>query len=82
MNTGCIPTKTLVRSAEVAHLVRSAAQFGVTAMGIGVDFPAVIKRKNRIVGKILDRMGKGLAANQAVTLVRGHARFRSRTKSR
>lgn len=77
MNTGCIPTKTLVRSAEVAHLVRSAQQFGVKAPHVAVDFPAVIARKNRIVGKILDRMGEGLAANTAVTLVRGHARFRS-----
>ena len=77
MNTGCIPTKTLVRSAEVAHLVRSAERFGVTARDVGVDFPAVITRKNRIVGKILERMGEGLASNQSVTLVRGHARFRS-----
>jgi pyruvate/2-oxoglutarate dehydrogenase complex dihydrolipoamide dehydrogenase (E3) component len=38
VNTGCMPTKTLVASARAAHMVRRAAEFGVTLAGaVGID---------------------------------------------
>ena len=50
VNTGCTPTKTLVASAYAAHLARRAADFGVKTGPIGVDFAAVMARKNKVVG--------------------------------
>lgn len=77
MNTGCIPTKALVRSAEIAHLVRRARSFGVfLESGFAVDLAAVMDRKERIVGKIIERMERGMRANERLTIMRGAARFR------
>jgi pyruvate/2-oxoglutarate dehydrogenase complex dihydrolipoamide dehydrogenase (E3) component len=50
INTGCTPTKTLVASAQVAHYLRNAARWGVETGGARVDFAAVMKRKDQIVG--------------------------------
>src|SRR6202453_3222162 len=52
VNTGCIPTKTLVASAYAAHLARRAADFGVQIKSdIRVDMKAVKARKDAISGK-------------------------------
>ena len=76
MNTGCIPTKALVRSAEIAHLVRNAERFGVFPHdGFEVDLAAIMDRKERIVGTIVERMEKGLRSNPRLAIVRGAARF-------
>lgn len=80
MNTGCIPTKTLVRSAEIFHAARSAPKFGARASYLEVDFPTVIARKDRIVGTIVGRMESGLRGNDQLELVLGDARFRSATE--
>ena len=48
LNWGCIPTKTLLRSAEVFHLMHRARDFGLKATGIDFDLDAVIKR-SRVV---------------------------------
>ncbi len=80
MNTGCIPTKTLVRSAEVFHAARSAPKFGARSSHLEVDFPAVIDRKDRIVGEIVRRMEEGLRGNDQIEIVLGDARFRSATE--
>ena len=49
INTGCTPTKTMVASAQVAHYVRTAGNWGVRTSGIHVDLAAVVKRKNGVV---------------------------------
>ena len=52
VNTGCIPTKTLVASAYAAHIVRRAGEFGVGLEGpVHVDMPRVKARKDRISGQ-------------------------------
>src|SRR6266480_3430725 len=51
VNTGCIPTKTMVASAYAAHMVQRAADFGVDSGGIGkVDMKRVKARKDAISG--------------------------------
>ena len=50
VNTGCTPTKTLVASAYAAHLARRGADFGVKVGPVGIDFAAVMARKNAVVG--------------------------------
>jgi pyruvate/2-oxoglutarate dehydrogenase complex dihydrolipoamide dehydrogenase (E3) component len=53
LNRGCIPTKTMIASAAVAHQVRRAAEFGVHTPGpVTVDLPEVVDRKDRMVGSI------------------------------
>ncbi len=53
LNEGCIPTKTLVRSAEVFHLVREAEKMGIGVENVAVDLKGVMKRKNEIVGQLV-----------------------------
>jgi len=79
VNSGCTPTKTLVASAYAAHLARRAGDFGVSAGPVGVDFAAVMARKDKIVGASrsnLEAWLKGLANS---TLIEGQARFLSPT---
>src|SRR6266704_1105379 len=49
INTGCTPTKTMVASAQVAHYVRHAEQWGVRTGEVPVDLPKVVDRKDQIV---------------------------------
>lgn len=75
VNTGCIPTKTLVASAHAAHIASRAADFGVSTGPVTVDMAAVKARKDRIV--LDDRQGleEWLEGMSGCTLIRGHARF-------
>ena len=52
LNTGCVPSKALIRSAHTAHQIRNAEQFGLQAAAPKVDFPAVMKRIQRVIGDI------------------------------
>lgn len=49
VNYGCTPTKTLRKSARVAHIIRRAAEFGVQTSDPQIDFEAVMARVNRVV---------------------------------
>ena len=44
LNTGCVPSKALIRAARAAHEIRTAGRFGIGATGMQVDFPAVMAR--------------------------------------
>jgi pyruvate/2-oxoglutarate dehydrogenase complex dihydrolipoamide dehydrogenase (E3) component len=48
---GCIPSKALIRSAEIAHEARRAGEFGIRVAGVEVDFPTVMTRVRGIVEK-------------------------------
>ncbi|MGQ0573618.1 MAG: FAD-dependent oxidoreductase [Pseudonocardia sp.] len=54
LNRGCILTKTMIASAEVAHQVRRAAEFGVRVGDVVVDLPTVVARKDEIADSIRD----------------------------
>ncbi|MGO9505938.1 MAG: FAD-containing oxidoreductase [Mycobacterium sp.] len=75
VNTGCIPTKTLVASAHAAHLARRGAEYGVGTGPISVDMPKVKARKDGIM--LADRNGveAWLEGMDGCTVFRGHARF-------
>ena len=79
VNTGCTPTKTLVASAYAAHLARRAADFGVNAGPVSIDFAAVMARKNKVVGNSRSGLEAWLRGMANCTLVEGHARFLSPT---
>ncbi|MDB5395059.1 MAG: FAD-dependent pyridine nucleotide-disulfide oxidoreductase [Rhodospirillales bacterium] len=83
VNTGCIPTKTLVASAYAAHLARRAADFGVTLGGpVGVDMKAVKARKDAVSGKSRTGVENWVKTMAGCTVYEGHARFESPTEIR
>src|SRR5919201_3863658 len=74
LNWGCIPTKAMLRSAEVLETMQHSADFGIQADNVRLDYPAVLKRKDTIVKTLTDGVGQLLKAN-SVTVFTGHARF-------
>src|SRR6516225_4357867 len=78
VNTGCIPTKTMVASAYAAHMARRAADFGVAAAGaVSVDMRAVKARKDAVSGQSRVGVETWLRQMQNCTVYQGHARFES-----
>ncbi len=76
VNTGCIPTKTLVASARVAQTVRRAAEHGVTLSGpAAIDMKKVKARKDGIVAQSNVAVEKGLRSLANCTVLHGHASF-------
>jgi pyruvate/2-oxoglutarate dehydrogenase complex dihydrolipoamide dehydrogenase (E3) component len=75
VNNGCIPTKSLVATARVAHMARRAADFGVTAGPVSVDMRAVKARKDGIVQESVDGLTDWLTHTDNLTLIWGEARF-------
>jgi len=75
VNTGCMPTKTLVASARVAHLARRAADFGVITGPVNVDMARVRARAAAVVGDSRDGIERWLRAMPRCTVFRGHAHF-------
>ena len=75
VNTGCIPTKTLVASAQAAHTARRGAEYGVATGAVSVDMAKVKARKDGIM--LSDRKGveDWLDGMDGCTVIRGHARF-------
>ena len=65
VNTGCIPTKTLVASARAAHIARRAGDYGVTIDGsIGVDMKKVKERKDAVVRRSNEGVEKWLKSTE------------------
>jgi pyruvate/2-oxoglutarate dehydrogenase complex dihydrolipoamide dehydrogenase (E3) component len=77
VNTGCIPTKTLVASARAAQMARRAADFGVMIDGpILVDMKRVRARKDEISGQSREGLARWIERTKNVILYEGHARFK------
>ncbi|MBN7784068.1 dihydrolipoyl dehydrogenase [Ponticoccus gilvus] len=74
LNWGCIPTKALLRSAEVFHLMQRAGEFGLTAEGLGFDLDKVVARSRGIAKQLNQGVGHLLKKN-GVTVVMGEARL-------
>ena len=81
VNTGCIPTKTLVASAHAAHLARRGGDFGVQVSGeITVNMKAVKERKDAISGQSREGVEKGLRSMDKCTVFHEAARLISPTE--
>ncbi len=79
LNWGCIPTKALLRSAEVFHLMHRAKEFGLTAEKIGYDLDAVVKR-SRGVAKQLSSGVAHLMKKNKIAVVMGAATLPAKGK--
>ena len=76
VNTGCIPTKTLVSSARVAHVARRVEEFGLKIDGsLTVDMKRVKERKDGIVAKSNQGVENWLKGTENCTVYEGHGRF-------
>src|ERR1700748_1524975 len=78
VNTGCIPTKTLVASAYAAHLARRGTEFGFVVNGdVRVDMKRIKARKDEISGRSNKGVEEWLRGLKNCTVIQGHARFQS-----
>lgn len=53
LNWGCIPTKALLKNAEVLHTIKKASDYGITIQGYTVDFNKIIKRSRDVAARIV-----------------------------
>ncbi len=74
LNWGCIPTKALLRTSEVHHLIQRADDFGLTLRGVSFDLAKVVKR-SRQVSKRLNTGVKALLKKNQVTVLDGFGRL-------
>ncbi len=77
LNWGCIPTKALLRSAEVYTNMRHATEYGLTA-DAGFDLPAIVKRSRSIAGQLSGGV-KFLMKKNKITLIDGFAKLQKGT---
>ena len=74
LNWGCIPTKAMLRSAEVYHNMQHAKDYGLTAQ-TGYDLDAIVKRSRNIAGQLSQGV-KHLMKKNKITVIGGHARLK------
>lgn len=79
LNWGCIPTKAMLRSSEVFHLMHRAKEFGLSADGISYDLDAVVKRSRNVAKQLNSGVGHLMKKNK-VTVVMGAATIPAKGK--
>src|SRR6201986_2786489 len=79
LNWGCIPTKALLRTSELYHLMHRAKEFGLKADNIGFDIEAVVKR-SRGVASQLNGGVKHLMKKNKITVIEGHGKLAGKGK--
>ncbi|MFN8096138.1 MAG: dihydrolipoyl dehydrogenase [Vicinamibacteria bacterium] len=72
---GCIPTKALLHTADLYEDFKNRKEFGITADNVGLDFKAVMSRKDRIVVRLSKGIETYLFKKNKITLVKGHGRL-------
>ena len=75
INYGCTPTKTMIASARIAHLMHRARDYGIDCATGAVNLSKVLKRKNDIVKSFRSGNRKKLTSTSGITLIEGNARF-------
>jgi dihydrolipoamide dehydrogenase len=79
LNWGCIPTKAMLRSAEVFHLMHRAKEFGLGATGISYDLDAVVARSRGVAKQLSGGIGHLMKKNK-VTVFMGVATLPAKGK--
>jgi dihydrolipoamide dehydrogenase len=72
---GCIPTKALLHTADLYEDLKNGKEFGILAEKIGIDFPAVMSRKARIVTRLSKGIETYLFKKNKITLFKGQGRL-------
>ncbi len=74
LHRGCIPTKALLHSGEIADGARDAAHFGVNAQFLSMDMPAVNSYKDGVISKLHKGL-QGLVKSRNITYIEGHGKL-------
>jgi len=74
LHQGCIPTKALLHTAEIADLAREGEQFGVQSTVSGIDMPAVNAYKDGVISRLYKGL-QGLVKSRKITYVEGSGRM-------
>src|ERR1700720_3811358 len=72
LNWGCIPTKALLRSAEIFHYLQHAKDYGLSAVSVSFDPAAVVKRSRAVSKRLNDGVGFLMKKNK-ITVIWGEA---------
>jgi pyruvate/2-oxoglutarate dehydrogenase complex dihydrolipoamide dehydrogenase (E3) component len=75
LNTGCVPSKALIKSAKVAHQIADAKRFGMEVPPAVVDFPAVMRRVRDVITAIEPHDSVERFTGLGVDCVKGYAHF-------
>ena len=75
VNTGCIPTKTMIASARAAHTARRGGDYGFALTAARVDMAAVKRRKDKVVRQSIDGLKNWIGGMKHVTMIHGQAKF-------
>ncbi len=78
LNEGCVPSKTLLKSAKIYTDARDAGLYGVSAENVKMDHKAVIERKNKVRKTLVSGVGASMKANK-VTVVKQHGVITGKT---
>src|SRR5687768_5203867 len=74
LNWGCIPTKALLRTSEIYHLMQHAKDYGLKADNVAFDLDAVVKRSRAVAGQLNGGI-KHLMKKNKVTVFEGHGKL-------
>ncbi len=80
LNWGCIPTKALLRTSEVYHLMQNAKEYGLSAKDISFDAEAIVKRSRGIAGQLSKGVAHLLKKNK-VEVIDGHGKLAGPSES-
>jgi dihydrolipoamide dehydrogenase len=75
LQRGCIPTKALLHTADLFEDLQHRKEYGILADNVGLDFPAVMARKDRIVARLSKGIETYLFKKNKITLFKGHGRL-------
>ncbi|MED5550413.1 MAG: dihydrolipoyl dehydrogenase [Pseudomonadota bacterium] len=74
LNWGCIPTKALLRTSEVYHLMQHAKDFGLSAENVGYDVKAIVERSRDVAGRLSGGVGM-LMKKHKIQVIEGEAKL-------
>lgn len=75
LNRGCIPSKMLIHSADLAEQIKNSGVFGIRVSGLAVDFPAIVKRVTDYVDSDSIEIEKSLRGTDNPKLYKAECRF-------
>lgn len=75
LNTGCVPSKALIRSARIAHYAENAEQFGLKVASYGADFSKVMKRVHRVIASVEPHDSVERYTELGVDVMQGNAKL-------
>lgn len=77
LNTGCVPSKAIIKSGKVAHLIKNSSHYGLKSSSLDVDFKAVMERIHKVIQKIEPHDSVERYESLGVNCIKGEAEILS-----